>query len=110
MDDPLLVEAFWECLETFCLASGSVINHSKTSYKCFSNNTPQVVVSVGCKETPSGQIFRLLGIPMGFGISLKERWIWVMDKFKAKLLGWKGYQPNLSARLFVLNHCFDTQF
>lgn len=28
----------------------------------------------------------------------------MINKFKGKLSQWKGYQPNLSARLFVLNH------
>lgn len=26
------LQAFWQCLDTYCLASGSMINHSKTSY------------------------------------------------------------------------------
>ena len=78
-NDPLLTSSFWNFLDTFCLASGSVINHSKIGYKCFSNNIPQVVVSASCKEILSGQIFRLLGIPMGFGITSSQRWNWVLD-------------------------------
>ena len=41
---------------------------------------------------------------MGFEVSLKDRWLWVFNKFKCKMIKWKGYQPNLASRLFVLNH------
>lgn len=69
-----------------------------------SNNVPHDVSTVGCKTLANGSIFRLLGIPMVFGISIKERWGWVLDKFRLKLKRWQGYQPNFFARLFVLNH------
>lgn len=49
----------------FCAASGSVINHSKTGYKTATGNAPPLIMSAGCKNIEDGQIFRLLGIPMG---------------------------------------------
>ena len=98
------VDNFLDCLQIFCTASGSVINHSKTGVWASNQMVPPAVLQAGCKVIQDGSIFRLLGIPMGFGISLKERWLWVVDKFKSKLNRWKGYQPNLPSRAFVLNH------
>ena len=103
-NDPTSVDSFLACLDVFCSASGSVINHSKTGVWASSNSIPYVITQAGCKPIPSGSIFRLLGIPMGFDVSLKDRWNWVLEKFKAKLALWKGYQSSLASRLFVLNH------
>ena len=103
-NDSVSVSSFMNCLDTFCQASGSLINHSKTGVWSSSNNIPLTVTQSGCDVIQNGTIFRLLCIPMGFGITLKDRWAWILNKFKGKLIQWKGYQPNLSSRLFVLNH------
>ncbi|MCO5548209.1 hypothetical protein L7F22_001666 [Adiantum nelumboides] len=103
-NNPTSVDAFVNCLDVFCSASGSVINPHKTGVWSSSNSIPPSVTRAGCKPIPSGSIFRLLGIPMGFDVSLKDRWAWVLEKFKAKVACWKGYQSSLSSRLFVLNH------
>ena len=103
-EDDQSVQAFGDCLNTFCLASGSIINHTKTGFKSLSGNMPMMVKQAGCKFIENCQVFRLLGIPMGFGISYTQRWEFVVSKFRSKVLSWQNYQPNLSARSFVLNH------
>ncbi|MCO5563516.1 hypothetical protein L7F22_017160 [Adiantum nelumboides] len=64
---------FWQCLQLFCVASGSKINHSKTGVKQGAISLPQWLLAFGCKLILPHQPFRLLGIPMGFGISLNRR-------------------------------------
>lgn len=98
------VQTFWEYLNTFCLASGSLINHSKTGFKSLSGYMPADVKQAGCKIIENGQVFRLLGIPMRFGITFAQRWDYVVSKLKSKVLCWQNYQPSLSSRSFVLNH------
>lgn len=98
------INSFLDYLNTFCLASGSRINHTKTGFWSSKDNTPDRVANAGCKRINNGEIFCLLGIPMGFNVTLEQRWAWVMDKMKKKFEYWQGYQTSLSARLFVLNH------
>lgn len=65
-NDSNSIAHFWTCLNTFCLASDSIINHAKTGYKLSCGQAPQIILDAGCQSIPDGQIFRLLGIPMGF--------------------------------------------
>lgn len=104
LNNPQSIDNFWDCLNCFCLASGSVINHAKTGFWTASAPTSPTIVRAGCKPIQNGEIFRLLGIPMGFGCSLRQRWEWVMNKIKTKFQLWWGYQTSLAARVFVLNH------
>ena len=68
------LKSFCECLDIYCLASGSAINHNKIGIKTSTNLTPQWLRDQRCEEITEGSIFRLLGIPMGFGVSLRQRW------------------------------------
>lgn len=104
INNPSSVNSFWECLNTFCCASGSKINHTKTGFWSSKGSFPAIFANAGCKQIKDGEVFRLLGIPMGFNVSLGQRWAWVMGKIKRKFEYWQGYQPSLSSRLFVLNH------
>lgn len=65
---------FWECLHIYCKASGSVINHNKTAIRTFIQSPPDWIVTEGCKQIQDGEIIRILGIPMGFKVSLRKRW------------------------------------
>lgn len=103
-NDPQTTTCFLKCLDTLCKASGSVVIHSKTGVWTSSGDVTQCIANLGCKTLKEGTIFRLLGIPMGFGVSFRARWAWVMDRINSKMLRWKGYQQSLASRLFVLNH------
>ncbi|KAI5057840.1 hypothetical protein GOP47_0027855 [Adiantum capillus-veneris] len=35
---------------------------------------------------------------------MRQRWAWVMDKFRSKLNRWIGLQANIAGRVLVLNH------
>ena len=98
------LRVFWECLETYCLASGSVINHSKTGVKTLHASIPDWIKEQGCKEIPEGTIFRLLGIPMGFGTTLKQRWTWAIDRIKAKVEKWSDSMLSMAGRIIIINH------
>ena len=84
-DDKSVIE-FWDRLNDFCLASGSVINHTKTGCWSSTGNILATAVLSGCKTIMNGELFRLLGIPMGFHCSNKQRWAWVMEKLQEKIL------------------------
>ena len=101
--DERSLHAFWECLEIYCLASGSAINHSKTGIKSSKNITPQWLLDHGCEIIPEGAVFRLLGIPMGFGISLQQRWSWALDRIKSKLERWRNNLLSMAGRILVIN-------
>lgn len=79
------LKEFWNCLQIFCVASGSKINHSKTGIKTHGKSIPEWMLQQGCQPIIEGEIFRLLGIPMGFKISLQQRWNWVLFKISGKL-------------------------
>ena len=64
------LKEFWECLNIFCKASGSSINHRKTEIICKGGGPPQWIAETGCRRFQEGEIFRLLGIPMGYKVSL----------------------------------------
>lgn len=98
------IKALWECLQIYCSASGSSINHFKTGIKSLIEPPPEWLKAEGCNIIPDGEIFRLLGIPMGFKVSLRQRWQWVMEKIDTKLLRWKRKQLSLAGRIMVLNH------
>lgn len=100
----MYIDNFWACLNTFCLASGSVISHHKTGYRSSNGITPQVILEAGCQLIQDGQIFRLLGVPMGFKVTFAQRWDWVLTKFRNKLSHWQHYPPSVSGRSFILNH------
>lgn len=59
-------QVLWHSLDIFCKASGSVINHGKTRCYSASGVLPSVIERAGCKIIRKGEVFRLLGIPMGF--------------------------------------------
>ena len=83
-----------------------MINHNKTGIKWSIEEPPQWLLEVGCSPLDKGQVFRLLGIPIGFGVSLKQRWTWVMQKVETKIQRWKRWK--LSGRKVVLNHFYDS--
>ena len=68
------ISYFWECLQIYCTAFGSAINHSKNGFNTYIQRTPSWLIHEGCKSIQDGQIVCILGIPMGFKVSLKKRW------------------------------------
>ena len=72
-NDPDSISCFQECVNIYCKASCSVINHKKTGIKCMIEDPPAPLwlLEVRCRPLEEGQIFRLLGIPIKLGISLK---------------------------------------
>lgn len=60
------IESFWECLQTYCKASGSVINHNKTGIRTSIQLPPNWLLLEGCK---------VLGILMRFRVSLRKKWL-----------------------------------
>lgn len=72
--DPFSIDNRWKCLEVFCLANGSVIDHLKISFwASFGVSTPQVS-RAGCKQIKDGEVFNLLSISMGFPLQSQDRW------------------------------------
>ena len=65
---------------------------------------PQWIAETGYKRFHEGEIFRLLGIPMGYKVSLQERWKWVMNKVEVKLARWRKRKLNLAGRRMIINH------
>ena len=98
------LKEFWDCLNIFCKASGSTINHRKTGIICKGGGPPQWIAETGCRRFQEGEIFRLLGIPMGHKVSLQERWKWVMNKVEVKLARWQKRKLNLAGRRMIINH------
>ena len=98
------IKSLWDCLQVYCEASGSRINHNKTGIKTLIEPPPKWLLEAGCNPIQEGTIFRLLGIPMGFKVSLKQRWQWVMEKVEGKLTRWKRRQLTLAGRIMILNH------
>ena len=70
-EEPYLSQ-FWDCLHVYCKASGSAINHHKTGIICKGKEPPNWLMETGCNFHQQGEIFRLLGIPMGLNISTKD--------------------------------------
>lgn len=101
-NDPHTILQFW--LETFYVASGSVINHQKIGIKTEQAPPSPWMLAHGCQEIPEGQVFRLLGIPMGFSVTMKARWNWVFSRLEDKLKKWSDMQLSLAGRRMVLNH------
>ena len=66
------ITCFWECLQIYCTAFGSAINHSKTGFTTYIQKPPSLLIHEGCKPFQDGQIVCILGNPMGFKISLKK--------------------------------------
>lgn len=98
------LKEFRECLGCFCLGSGSAINHSKTGIKGFKKDLPNWILEQGCKVIKDGEIFRLLGIPIGFKVSLSQKWHWVLDRLEGKMNRWINLNLSLSRRILILNH------
>lgn len=41
---------------------------------------------------------------MGFGVSLKQRWQWVMDKIESKVNRWNSFNLSMAGRVLLINH------
>lgn len=87
----------------YCLASGSQVNHCKTGITTLNVKPPQWLLDQGCEEIEEGKVFRMLGIPMGFGITMKQRWDWVLEKIKQKADRWKGSLVSMAGRVLIIN-------
>ncbi|MCO5567330.1 hypothetical protein L7F22_021020 [Adiantum nelumboides] len=72
-NDEQSLQSFWECLHIFCTASGSRINHAKTGIRASLSPLPRWITNQGCSILQDGVIFRLLGIPFGFRVSMSQR-------------------------------------
>ncbi|MCO5572277.1 hypothetical protein L7F22_026030 [Adiantum nelumboides] len=104
-NDADCIANFWECLHIYCTASGSVINHTKTGFRTSIQSPPIWLTEEGCKPIKDGEIVRILGIPMGFKVSLKKRWQWIMNKIEGKLKFWRARMLNMAGRRMIINHC-----
>ena len=99
------ISYFWECLQIYCSASGSSINLSKTGFRTCSQGPPPWLIHEDCKPFQDGQeVVRILGIPMGFKVSLKKRSEWLMNKVEEKLKKWQNRMLNMAGRKMVTNH------
>lgn len=101
-DSPL--REFWTCLHIFCVTSGFANNHQKIGVKSRGSPIPDWLKAQGCKEIQEGEVFRLLGIPMGFKVSMHQRWEWVMSKLTSKLSRWENITLSFAGRILVINH------
>lgn len=45
----------------------------------------------------------MLGIPMGFGITIKQRWAWALDRIKQKIERWSKGMFSLAGRVLIIN-------
>ena len=98
------VSYFWECLQLYCIASGSTINHSKIGFKTKIQRPLSWLIHEICKPFQDGHIVCILGIPTGFKVSLKKRWQWIMNEFEGKLKKWESRVLNMAGRKMVINH------
>ena len=96
--DERSITYFWECLQIYCTAFGLAINHSKTRFRTCIQRPPPWLIHEGCKPFQGGQVIRILGIPMGFKVSLKKRWEWIMNKVEGKLKKWQNRMLNMEGR------------
>ena len=78
-------------MQTYCEASGQVINYQKSSV-VFSKNTPDpfkmeaaAIFGVPIVETPG----KYLGLPSDWGRSKKQALEWLKERISDKLSGWK---------------------
>lgn len=65
---------------------------------------PQWMLEQGCQVLAEGQIFRLLGIPMGFNVSIKQKWDWVMTRTAQKFDRWAKTMLSMAGKILVINH------
>ncbi|MCO5586796.1 hypothetical protein L7F22_040738 [Adiantum nelumboides] len=56
------VNGFLDCLNDFCAANGSRINHSKTGVKAINGTLPLSVLDTGCKEIEDGKSCHQIGV------------------------------------------------
>lgn len=103
-NDDLSLRSFWQCLETYCPASGSKINHNKTGIRAMIEDPTDWLLNAGCTIMEEGKIFRLLGIPMGFKVTNCQKWKWALEQVESKLNRWKTKPLNIAGRCLVLNH------
>lgn len=82
-----------------------MINHNKTGIRTNIQPPPNWLLLEGCKVIQDGEIVRILGIVMGFRVSIRKKWQWIMQKIEIKLKKWQNRQLNMAGRKMVLNHC-----
>lgn len=84
-NESTFVLLFWKCLNPFCVASGSIIKHSKMRVWVSKRAPLELEVEVGCRQILTGELFRHLNMYMGFGVSFRDGWRWVLvDRVKMK--------------------------
>lgn len=98
------LKLIWNCLQIFCSASGSKINHNKTGVKTHGRSIPEWMLQQGWQPIIEGEVFRLLGIPMAFKITLQQRWNWVISKLAGKLNRWENTSLSFAGRILAINH------
>ena len=104
-NDNRIIAQFQKCLQIYCQASASLINHSKTGMRAYIQKPPDWLIYEGCKPIQDGEIVRILGIQMGFRVSIRKHWQQTMNKIEGKLKKWRSRMLNLAGRRVVLNHC-----
>lgn len=95
---------FWHCLQLFYVASGLQINHNKIGVKSKGLSTPYWILKQGCQIIQEWEICKLLGIPMGFDVSIKKRWDWLISKLALKLNRWENTTLSFAGKILTINH------
>ena len=109
-NDERSITYFWECVQIYCSAFAFelAINHSKTRFRKSIRKRikrpPPWLIHEGCKPFQDGQRVCILGIPMGFKVSLKKQREWIMNKVEEKLKKWQNRMLNMTRRKMVINH------
>ena len=93
-------------LETFCVASGLVLNWSKSSgYWKHSGNTgrPPWTDMLGITWANEEGVSKLLGAPFGLSLTSKDVDSFLFNKLTKKLVHWSTTRINLTGRSVVAN-------
>ncbi|GKA57864.1 putative RNA-directed DNA polymerase, eukaryota, reverse transcriptase zinc-binding domain protein [Tanacetum coccineum] len=89
--------------QVFYLASGLKLNIHKSNIYGIVVSTDDVHLMASNTGCVAGTLpFTYLGLPIGGNMSLNENWKPLIDKFKAKLSGWKANLLSFGGRLTLI--------
>ncbi len=94
-----------EVLKTFCRASGTKVNWSKSATICASwrDKNWEWGEAEGLKWIPKGRSTRYLGIQVGFHLPPEANFAAMMLTLKGKLINWSTNKLSLVRRILVSN-------
>ena len=99
------IAALLNVYEKFCEVSGSKVAPHKTECLRLSYSEDTGVRSkFGLKNTEAGVPIRILGCPIGLGLTPHQCFTWIQAKIEAKVRAGAHLRLSLLGRLIVLQH------